>query len=194
MVKGKLIALEGPLFSGKTTILSNPILHTDNYVIIDFPFPITYHGILVTIPLGELGTFNKLEQNSSMLVAIAWMLEITKKKINPALLEGKTVIVNNWINSVIALLCYPFGKRGDIITDLCTKLEVATPTSTLIFSCSFDKLNKRYKTFIPNYSKEMKLILTHAYDYYYSCPGILIDANNSIKELTEDIVKIIQFI
>lgn len=191
---GKMIAIEGPLFSGKTTVVDQLPDLIKNSVIIKFPFDRRFYGTPAWQPCVELCDIKVLERYSSILIASAMMLEKTEKEINSYLLKGKIVVLAGWINAAIATLCYPFGKSGNFIMHLCEDIGVLLPHITIILSTPFEELDKRYSTLLPNYTTEIKDSLIHSYNYYQShCPGLIVDANKNPREVAKDVVKIIQY-
>jgi dTMP kinase len=185
------VTIEGPDGVGKTSAIENLKTYYSNAIFIREPGT-TLAGERIRDILLHID--QKLTMPTEILLFMASMCETSEKIIRPALEEGRLVVADRWFFSTIAYQGYAnkVSKVENFVNDVVSFSNISCPDLSLILMAPWSTIQQRLET---RNSKKDKIedrdisFKKRTYEYYENhCPGVKIDASETIEKTGQKIV------
>lgn len=209
-MQGRLIAVEGLSCSGKSTIiniLKDKLKYKEENFLFCGGFDIDQSSSVLTILCNELAqqtTFLRINYIAEFHLLIAEMLNEIFEKVIPALNDGKIVLYNNYIDSIIAFEKGIYSDEKEFkkyiaktIKSLIKQYKIPRPDYTVFVNCSIQTTIKRLKQRDGYKDENANLIQSNIYkEYLKILPQNTIFINNETtkENLNLNIEELLNFL
>jgi dTMP kinase len=190
---GKFIVVDGFFGSGKSSVIRKLKETFTDAVFVKEPGS-TYEGKEIKKILNS--TYFKLEIESHNVLFMASLIEASRKVIEPALKEGRTVFSERWYSHIRASQIYPNGHKSKYVDSIIEECNISHPDIVILLYTPFEVCLKRLSK--KKASKKVldkgQKYLRDVYNYYYTeCPGIQIDGNRNISSIVSDVLMVVKY-